>query len=72
MARELEHIRMGQLVEGDWLVREDAIGTVLVRGVVKPPGRRCTVLYVKDGDVREYPTWKSTHARAMRGAGPPS
>ena len=56
MARELVHIRMGQLVEGDWLVREDAIGTVLVTGVVKPPGPRCTVLYVKDGEFREYPT----------------
>jgi len=72
MARELEHIRMGQLFEGDWLVRDDAIGTVLGTGVVKPPGRRFTVLYVKDGAVREYPTWKSTHARAMRGAGLPA
>jgi hypothetical protein len=65
--RELIPTRMGKLIEGDWLVRDDSIGTVRVVGLVKSGTRPPLVLrYVRqDGSTGEYPTWAATHARIL-------
>jgi hypothetical protein len=61
---ELIPTRMGKLVKGDILVREDSIGTVRVTRVVKLGNSRVLVHYARpDGSTDEYLTWESTHAR---------
>jgi hypothetical protein len=61
---DLEPIRMGQLREGDTLVRfRPPAGNLRVTGLVKSPGGHLDVHYRRDDGSRDkYPTWTSTHA----------
>jgi hypothetical protein len=61
--RGLQPIRMGQLEEGDILVRfRPPVGDLRVTGRVKGPNGHLVIQYLKDGAPDEYRTWASTHA----------
>lgn len=66
--RGLEPIRMGQLREGDTLVRfRPPIGNLRVTRLVKGSKGHLMVHYLRDdGSPDMYPTWTSTHAFVRR------